>query len=124
MKSFLCVVLFYLCLSMLVVSCSENDPAPTCLEAEVVGPDGCQAGWYILRLQEDANVAGKQSNCYIGQLHEGYVTTNSLPREYQQEGRRLRLSLEPDGESAQSCTAVHVIYPAVRVVQVCEAMKD
>jgi hypothetical protein len=114
-------MLFYLCLSMLMVSCSENDPAPTCIEAEVVGPDGCQSGWYILKLQDDAKVAGNQSNSYIGQLHGGHVTTNSLPRMYQQTGQRLKLSLELDGESAQFCTAVHVIYPAVRVVQVCEA---
>lgn len=119
MKSFLCIVLFYLCLSMLVVSCSENEPAPTCMQAEVVGPDNCQSGWYILKLEDDATLAGSQSNHYIGQLHGGYVTVRNLPEEYRQEGLQLKLSLELDEEPTQICPTVYVIYPAVRVVRVC-----
>lgn len=122
MRSFLCIVLGYLFLSLLVVSCSEsNDPAPACLQAEVVGPDSCQQGWYVLKLQDDAEVTGNQSNSYIGQLHGGYVTTNTLPEEYRQAGRRLSVSLEVDDEPTQICTAVNIIYPTVRVVRVCAA---
>ena len=120
MRSFLYIVLFYLCLSLLVVSCSEsNDPEPACMQAVVVGPDNCQEGWYVLKLQDNATAAASQSNSYIGQLHEGYVTTHNLPEEYRQPGRRLRLSLEVDDEPTQVCEAVHVIYPTVRVVRVC-----
>ncbi|GAA4433805.1 hypothetical protein GCM10023188_23860 [Pontibacter saemangeumensis] len=122
MRSFLYIVLVYLCLSLLVVSCSEsNDPAPACMQAEVVGPDACQPGWYVLKLQDDAKVTGNQSNSYIGQLHGGYVTTSTLPGEYRQAGRRLSVSLEVDDEPTQICTAVNVIYPTVRVVRVCAA---
>ena len=122
MRSFLCIVLGYLWLSLLVVSCSEgNDPAPACRQAEVMGPDSCQNGWYVLKLQDDATAAGNQSNCYIGQLHGGYVTTNTLPEEFRQAGRRLSVSLEVDDEPTQICTAVNVIYPTVRVVRVCAA---
>jgi len=122
MKSFLCIVLVYLCLSVLAVGCSEkNDPSPTCLQAEVVGPDNCQSGWYVLKLQDDTNATGRQSNSYIGQLHGGFVTTNSLPVEYRQQGRRLSVSLELNEEPTQICTAVNIIYPAVRVVRVCTA---
>ena len=121
MKSFLCIVIFYLCLSMLVVSCSKSDPAPSCMQAEVVGPDNCQDGWYILKLQENASVAGSKSNHYIGQLNGGYVTTRNLPEEYRREGSQLSLSLELDEEPTQICAAIHVIYPAVKVVRVCAA---
>lgn len=113
-------MIFYLCLSMLVVSCTENDPAPTCMQAEVIGPDHCQQGWYILKLKDDAALAGTQSNRYIGQLHGGYVITRSLPEEYRQEGRQLELSLELDEEPTQICPTIYVIYPAVRVVRVCK----
>lgn len=120
MRSFLYIVLFYICLSLLVVSCSEsNDPEPACMQAEVVGRDNCQEGWYVLKLHDNATAAANQSNSYIGQLHGGYVTTHNLPEEYRQPGRRLRLSLEVDDEPTQVCEAVHVIYPTVRVVRVC-----
>lgn len=120
MRGFLYIVLFYLCLSLLVVSCAErNDPAPACLQAEVIGPDNCQSGWYVLKLLDNAVATASQSNSYIGQLHEGYVTTHNLPGEYRQPGRRLRLLLEVDDEPTQVCEAVHVIYPTVRVVRVC-----
>ena len=120
MRSFLYIVLFYLCLSLLVVSCSEsNDPEPACMQAEVVGPDNCQEGWYVLKLQDNVTAAASQSNSYIGQLHGGYVTTHNLPEEYRQPGHRLSLSLEVDDEPTQVCEAVYVIYPTVRVVRVC-----
>lgn len=122
MKSFLCIVLFYLCLSLLVVSCSErDDPAPACIQAEVVGPDNCQSGAYVLKLQDDTDITDRQSNSYIGQLHGGYVTTTSLPEAYRQVGRRLSLSLEVDDEPTQICPAVNILYPPVRVVRVCAA---
>lgn len=121
MKSFLCILLLYLCLSMLVVSCSEeNAPAPRCMEVEVIGPDNCQSGWYILKLKEDATLAGNKSNNYIGQLHGGYVTARNLPEEYRQEGRQLKLSLELDEEPTQVCPAIYMIYQSVQVVRVCE----
>lgn len=121
MKSFLCIVILYLCLSMLVVSCSDagNEPEPTCMEAEVIGPDNCQNGGYILKLEENASLAGSKSNHYVGQLHGGYVTARNLPEAYQQAGSKLKITLELDEEPTQVCPAIYVIYPAVRVVRVC-----
>lgn len=119
MKSFLCIVILYLCLSMLVVSCSEHEPAPTCMEAEVIGPDNCQSGWYILKLEENAALAGSKSNNYVGQLQGGYVTARNLPEEYRQEGRKLSVSLELDEEPTQVCPAIYMMYQSVRVVRVC-----
>ncbi|MCJ8166994.1 hypothetical protein MKJ04_19285 [Pontibacter sp. E15-1] len=122
MKTFLSAVLVSLCLLVLAAGCSErNDPAPACLQAEVIGPDSCQPGWHILKLQDDATLTSSQSNSYIGQLHGGYVTASNLPQAYQQPGSRLNLTLEVDDSPTQVCVAVHILYPPVRVKRVCQA---
>lgn len=118
MKSFLLIVLFYVCVALMMAGCSEgNDPAPSCRTAEVVGPYNCPSGAYVLRLLDSA---GGSSNGFIGQLQGGFVTTRSLPEAYRQPGLRLNLTLEVDEAPTQVCTAVHVLYPTVRVVRVCD----
>ncbi len=118
-KSPLWIVLVYLCLSLLAMGCSErDDPAPACITAEVIGPDTCQPGWYMLKLQESDS---HRSNGYIGQLHSGNVTASNLPEAYRQPGLVLRLTLEVDGRPTQVCDEAHIVYPAVRIVRVCAA---
>ena len=117
MKSILYIALFYLCLSLLVVSCSEKAPEPACLQAEVVGPD-CQNGWYILHLLEE-NDEATHTGDFVGRIQSGYVTTDNLPEAYRQKGQRLEVSLELNGEYSPRCTAEHMLYPAVRIMRVC-----
>ncbi|WP_347157187.1 hypothetical protein [Pontibacter chitinilyticus] len=119
MKSILYIALFYLCLSVLVVSCTEKEPEPACLQAEVVGPD-CQNGWYILKLANEDSQTNHTGD-FVGQIQAGYVTTDNLPEAYRHEGQRLTLALELNGSYSPICTAVHMMYPAVRIKRVCAA---
>ncbi|MCC9165818.1 hypothetical protein [Pontibacter harenae] len=96
----------------------QNAP-PSCIKAEVVGGD-CEAGWYILKLEEKTAIAG-QSNAYIGMIQGGYVTTDNLPAQYQATGAKLDLAVELNGEYSPRCLTVAVMYPAVRVKKVCSS---
>ncbi|WP_018476798.1 hypothetical protein [Pontibacter roseus] len=118
MKSTLFVCLLYLLLALLAVSCSEEEEvSPACVRVEVVGSD-CQNGWFLLRiLEEEGN--GQRSKEYVGQLPSGFVTTDNLPLELQQPGLLLDLSLELYGDHGPLCFAVHMMYPPVKVKQVC-----
>lgn len=120
MKSIFYITLLYLCLSVLVVSCAEKAPEPACLQAEVIGPDHCQTGWYVLQVLEE-NDQAVHAGSFVGQLQSGYVTTDNLPEAYQQPGQRLAVSLELNGKYSPLCTAVHMMYPAVRIRRVCSS---
>ncbi|WP_076669198.1 hypothetical protein [Pontibacter indicus] len=119
MKSVLSMLMLYLLLALLLVSCAEQEEAvPACLQVEVVGPD-CQTGWYVLQIL-DANGTGEQrSNQYIGQLQSGFVTTDNLPEELRQSGKIVSLSLERNTEYGPRCTAISTMFPPVRVKMVC-----
>ncbi len=121
MKRNLYLSLLCLCLSVVMFSCSENDPEPLCLQVEVVGAD-CENGWYILHVL-DENFEAQKTKDYKGPLQAGYVTTNNLPQEYRQPGQRLSLALDTNGENSPRCVAVTVMYPAVTVKRVCSADK-
>lgn len=117
MKSTLCIALFYLLLSLLVVSCADEEEAvPTCVQVEVIGTD-CENGWYVLRIQEDDKP--QRSNAYVGQLQSGFVTTDNLPLDLRTPGLLVELSLERNSAYGPRCTAVHMLYPPVKVKQVC-----
>jgi len=118
MKSIFYITLLYLCFSVLIVSCAEKAPEPTCLQAQVIGPDPCQTGWYVLQVLEENDQAAHAGE-FVGQLQSGYVTTDNLPEAYRQPGQRLAVSLELNGEYSPLCAAVHMMYPAVRIKRVC-----
>lgn len=120
MRNVLLVALLYLALSVLVISCSEAEPEPSCVAAEVVGAD-CDSGWYILKLEEKQNAGILPGGCYAGQLQGGYVTTDNLPQAYRQPGLKLKLALEINGEYSPRCVTVAVMYQAVKVKNVCES---
>jgi len=120
MKSTLCIALLYLLLSLLVVSCAEEEAVPSCVQVEVVGPD-CGTGWYVLRILETEDRGRQRSNEYVGQLQSGFVTTDNLPQELRVPGRVLNLALERNGEYGPLCAAVHMMYPPVKVRQVCDS---
>jgi hypothetical protein len=117
MKSTIYIALLYLLLPLLLVSCNDQDAVPSCVQVEVMGTD-CENNWYVLRILEDGT-SEQRSNQYIGQLQSGFVTTDNLPAELQQPGLLLSLSLERNGEYGPRCTAIHMMYPPVKVKQVC-----
>jgi hypothetical protein len=47
------------------------------------------------------------------------VTTDNLPDAYKQEGMRIEVALELNGEYSPRCVATSVMYPAVKVTQIC-----
>ncbi|WP_242926637.1 hypothetical protein [Pontibacter vulgaris] len=108
------------CLSVVMFGCSENDPEPLCLQVEVVGAD-CENGWYLLHVL-DENFIVQNTQDYTGPLQAGYVTTDNLPLEYQQAGRRLNVAMDTNGERSPRCVAVTVMYPAVTIKRVCDAV--
>jgi len=108
-------MILYLCLALLASGCAKTAPVPACTTAEVVAQD-CAPGWYILRLEEKAPGT---SGVYVGQLQGGYVTTNNLPEQYRQAGRKVSLRLELSGADGPRCTADVMLYPPVRVVAAC-----
>ncbi|WP_187262542.1 hypothetical protein [Pontibacter beigongshangensis] len=119
MKPAFYLALIFLCLSLLAISCSGEEPVPVaCVQAEVVGAD-CETGWYVLRLLNDNQASGLQSNRFVGQIQGGLVTTDNLPAAYRLQGIRIEVALELNGEYSPRCVATSVMYPAVRVVQVC-----
>ena len=119
MKSTLSIILLYLLLALLMVSCADQEEAvPSCLQVEVVGED-CDKGWYLLRIIGTDGASEQRSNQYIGQLQSGYVTTDNLPEELKVPGRLLQLSLERNSEDGPLCTAINMMYPPVRVKRVC-----
>ncbi|WP_299705168.1 hypothetical protein [uncultured Pontibacter sp.] len=119
MKSTLSIILLYLLLALLVVSCADQEEAvPSYLQVEVIGAD-CENGWYVLRILDTDGAGDQRSNQYVGQLQSGYVTTDNLPEELQVPGRLLQLSLERNGDYGPRCTAINMMYPPVRVKQVC-----
>jgi hypothetical protein len=119
MKSTLSIILLYLLLALLMVSCADQEEAvPSCLQVEVVSED-CENGWFVLRILENDGAGEQRSNQYVGQLQSGYVTTDNLPKELQVPGRLLQLSLERNGDYGPRCTAINMMYPPVRVKQVC-----
>ena len=119
MKSVLSLVVLYLVLALLLVSCADQEEAvPDCLQVEVVGPD-CEAGWYVLQIMDADGTGEQRSNQYIGQLRSGFVTTDNLPEALRHSGKTAFLSLERNTEYGPLCTAVYMMYPPVRVKQVC-----
>ncbi|MBC5992875.1 hypothetical protein [Pontibacter cellulosilyticus] len=118
MKNVLSAVLLYLGLSVLVISCSEAEPEPNCIAAEVIEAD-CGSGWYILKLEEKQSSDILPGGSYVGQLQGGYVTTDNLPQAYRQPGLKLRLALEINGEYSPLCVTVAIMYQAVKVKNVC-----
>lgn len=119
MKNILYVMLLYLALSVLVISCSEADPEPACIRAEVVGQD-CDNGWYILKLDESSS-AGASGGGFAGQLQGGFVTTDNLPQAYRQPGLKLKVALEINNVNSPRCLATAVMYTPVKVKYVCES---
>jgi hypothetical protein len=119
MKKYLATTILYMGLALFIVSCQKDAPEPECLQVEVMGSD-CQTGWYILKI-ENNGANGTQGNGYLGQLQNGYVTTDNLPEEYRQPGLKLNAGLELNGEYAPRCVTVTVMYPAVKVTRVCAA---
>ncbi|PKV66783.1 hypothetical protein [Pontibacter ramchanderi] len=119
MKSVLSLVVLYLLLALLLVSCADQEVAvPACLQVEVVGPD-CAEGWYVLQIV-DADGSGEQrSNQYIGQLQSGFVTTDNLPEDLRHSGKVAYLALERNSEYGPRCMAIYMMFPPVRVKQVC-----
>lgn len=116
MKSTCLIALLYLCLSLLMSSCSDDTvPQPTCLQVEVVGPD-CENGWYVLRVMDTDKPT---SSSYKGQIQSGFVTSDNLPEEFRQTGQLLEVALELNGEYSPRCLAFVMVYPAVRVKHVC-----
>ncbi|TXK36520.1 hypothetical protein FVR03_17585 [Pontibacter qinzhouensis] len=120
MKPTIYLALLYLCLSLLVISCTEDAPAPTaCIQAEVVGTD-CETGWYVLRLLNDNYTPEKQSGCFVGQIHGGFVTTDNLPDAYKKGGLHIEVALELNSEYSPRCETHAVMLPAVRITQICQ----
>lgn len=107
-----------LCLITLASGCTKNAPVPVCQVAEVMGQD-CESGWYILKLENQANGEASHGR-YIGQLQGGYVTTDNLPEAYQKVGTKVGLRLELNGEYGPSCVSTSMMYLAVRVVDACD----
>ncbi len=119
MKTKLLRLALYLVFALLYQGCSESVPEPTCVKAEVVGVD-CDNRWYILHLVEDPEKQ-ERNGSYIGQLQEGYVTTDNLPDAYKQPGLTIEVALDINSENSPLCTAVNIMYPTVRVKKVCAA---
>ncbi|MBB6611419.1 hypothetical protein H7F15_10265 [Pontibacter sp. Tf4] len=118
MKNTFYLALLYLCLALLLAGCSEDEtPVPECLQVEVMGED-CDTGWYILKVVNE-QAGTRQVNSYLGQLHSGFVTTDNLPAMYRQPGTMLKATLELNGEYGPRCVTVTVMYPAVKVTNVC-----
>ncbi|MEJ8757923.1 hypothetical protein WG947_12990 [Pontibacter sp. H259] len=115
MKNTFYSALLYIGLALFIVSCQKDAPEPECLQIEVIGED-CETGWFLLKIE---NTSTNGNNNYLGQLHNGYVTTDNLPAQYQQPGLRLNASLELNGEYAPRCVAIAVMYPAVKVTRLC-----
>ncbi|MFT2007307.1 hypothetical protein ACMA1I_01405 [Pontibacter sp. 13R65] len=124
MKPTFYLALLYLCLSLVVISCSENEPEPVaCMQAEVVHAD-CETGWYVLRLLNESSTSQGHSGRFIGQIRGGLVTTDNLPEAYKHNGMRLELALELNAELSPRCMATSVMYPAVRVTHICSGNSD
>ena len=117
MKNNFYAILLYIGLALFIVGCQKDAPEPECLQVEVMGQD-CENGWYILKI-ENSGANGKQVNSYLGQLQNGYVTTDNLPEQYKQPGLKLNAALELNGEYGPRCVAVTVMYPSVKVTRVC-----
>lgn len=107
-------------LAWLSIGCTKNEPEPACITAEVVGPDPCESGWFILKVLEDDMPNRNAGGNFKGQLESGLVTTDNLPAAYQQEGKIVSLGLELNGEDGPVCVAIHTMYPAVKVKRICK----
>ena len=118
MKTLGCITILDLCLALLASGCAKTAPVPACTTAEVVAQD-CQPGWFILKLEDDSEEIAGKSGAYVGQLHGGFVTTGNLPEAYRQAGAKVSLRLVLDGSNGPRCTANYMMYPAVKVVEVC-----
>lgn len=120
MKSTLSIAIICLLLSLLAVSCTEEEAVPSCVQVEVMGPD-CENGWFVLKVLENETVTGQRSKEYVGQLQSGFVTTDNLPLELREAGLLLDLSLERNSDYGPRCTAMYMMYPPVKVKQVCDS---
>ncbi|MDX5420368.1 MAG: hypothetical protein LPK09_14230 [Hymenobacteraceae bacterium] len=120
MKSTLSIAIICLLLSLLAVSCTEEEAVPSCVQVEVMGPD-CSNGWFILKVLENETVNSQRSKEFVGQLQSGFVTTDNLPLELREAGLLLDLSLERNGDYGPLCTAIYMMYPPVKVKQVCNS---
>jgi hypothetical protein len=118
MKTLGYITILYLFLALLASGCAKTAPVPACTVAEVVAQD-CQSGWYILKLEDDSEEMASKTGSFVGQLHGGYVTTNNLPDQYRQPGTKVSLRLQLNGSDGPRCTANYMMYPAVKVVDVC-----
>jgi hypothetical protein len=113
------VLLLFVLLAVVLTNCADKvDAVPSCLQVEVVGED-CENGWFVLRILDTDGASEQRSNQYIGQLQSGYVTTDNLPEELQVPGRLLQLSLERNSAYGPRCLAIYMMYPPVRVKEVC-----
>ncbi|WP_299822677.1 hypothetical protein [uncultured Pontibacter sp.] len=119
MKSVWCIILLYLALAMLAISCTETNPEPACTNAEVIGQD-CANGWYILKLGNNP-AAERGAAKYTGQLQGGFVTTDNLPTNLQQPGLKIKVALEINAAYSPRCLATAVLYTAVKVKNICES---
>jgi hypothetical protein len=120
MRSTLCIAILCLLLSLLAVSCTEEEAVPSCVQVEVMGPD-CESGWFVLKVIENETAPGQRSKEYVGQLQSGFVTTDNLPLELRKAGLLLDLSLERNSDYGPLCTAMYMMYPPVKVKQVCDS---
>ncbi|NEM96726.1 hypothetical protein [Pontibacter burrus] len=118
MKSITKLILSCCAVLLLTGGCSDKDnPEPECLRVETVGPD-CDTGWHILEIVKNQEV-GTQAKKYIGQLESGFVTTDNLPQAYRQPGVEFDATLELNGEYGPRCVTITVMYPAVKITNIC-----
>ncbi|MBC5774137.1 hypothetical protein H8S95_08695 [Pontibacter sp. KCTC 32443] len=123
MKNTLQILMLYVGLALFTISCEQDSPEPVCIEAEVVGPDDCSGGWYVLRVpdtEEDANSI-LPGGCYV---NEKYVKVNNLPEDYKQAGLKINVALEERDDNSQVCLAIYMMYPEATITRICNAEPD
>ncbi|WP_460880381.1 hypothetical protein [Pontibacter rugosus] len=57
-------------------------------------------------------------------MHGGYVTTDNLPEQYRQVGQKVLVQLELNSSYGPRCVATNMLYPVVRVIEVCGTRAD
>lgn len=120
MRNTLQLLFLYVGLALFTVSCQQDTPEPVCIEAEVVGPDECGGGWYVLRVPdtEEHTNGILPGGCYV---NERYVTVNNLPEGYRQAGLKINVALEELKNDGPFCLAIYMMYPAASIKRICNA---